>query len=620
MYYQTQVKNSKAGSITDVNGKTLYLIGNFDCQEGDSVWTDGQFVFGHTPARSTPLVFTDNSGIPVSFEDSRGYIKPNGKFKEKDISSADWIVNTDRIFESGNDAEDAETIDAEINNNGDLVTVTNGFYRFKSAPTFRNHLYTQTYRAISENESRYRIISEVTPYVGQLFDYPAKSFADIPDENTPVMLNQEEIDLKQFADMAEELALEAKDKIMEKSNKGDKVEAGEEKAVNWTSQPEPPDDFIALSYAAVVGFHVSRNGDWDAIISTAAMGICFPYLTFDGSIFDRAFPNDEDKTFSDDLVKCINNFEDVVFNLQSLPFEPTFEQYEEFDGTEKDYNDEYTPEFKEYILDKIKYYIPLARFKYYYWFPIIFSACKILHVHNGKVTGTIYQSHGGGNVVIAPDIWNEKEEKTSAADITFDDFVYNDSKEEDEEDEGKYLPLGDGYYCEFSPISIWEVYGTKGETFSLSDDIYVAEDLGGYEAYGEYQGYYYSLLDSEATTIATQNNISVDNLYGRAIFTPALSYHFEELSHDNDDDSDSYLDNPRKENFPYMSGWFKNPDEDDDDAVISYCFSELKNGGFLLGARGGSLYRVGSGGTHKLGSGLKNFRLRELKNINKAKK
>ena len=607
MYYQTQVKNSKAGSITDVNGKTLYLIGNFDCQEGDSVWTDGQFVFGQTPARSTPFVFTDNQGIPVSFDSAGGYIKLNGRFKAKDISSADWIVNTDRIFENGNDAENAETIDTEINNNGDLVTVTNGFYRFKSAPTFHNHLYTQTYRAISENESRYRIISEVTPYVGQLFDYPAKSFADIPVENTPVILNQEEINLKSYADMAETFALAAKNNIMQNSNK-------ENNAVNWTRQPAPPDDFIALSYAAVVGFHVSRNGDWDAIISTAAMGICFPYLTFDGSIFDRAFPNDEDKTFSEDLVKCINNFEDVVFNLQSLPFEPTFEQYEEFDGTEKDYNDEYTPEFKEYILDKVEYYIPLARFRYYYWFPIIFSACKILHVHNGEVTGTIYQSHGGGNVVIAPDVWDEKEEKNSAAEVTFDDFVYNYSEAEDAEGKGKYLPLDEDYYCEFSPISIWEVYGTKDGTFSLSDNIYVAEDLGGYEAYGEYQGYYYSLLDSEATNIATQNNISVDNLYGRAIFTPALSYHFEGLS------NDSYLDNPYKINYPYMSGWFKNPDEDNDDAVISYCFAKLKNGDFLLGARGGSLYRVGSDGTYKLGSGLKNFRLRELKNINKAKK
>lgn len=599
MFYQTQVQNVRAGSVVDVSGKILYFMGNFTCQAGDFVWTDGNFVFGHTPARSTPLIFSDNSGVPVAFDNSRGYIKSNGNFKDFNISDADWIINTDKDFFSGNDEN---IIDAEIGNGGNLLTVTNGFYRFKSAPTFCNHLFTQHYRLIRAQEERFLVCTEVNPYVGQLFDFPDNSFADIPAEDTPVTINQTAIQLKPYADIAEAFALDAKYVIISHSNK-------ENNAVNWTMQPAPPNDFIALSYAAVVGFHLSANGDWDAVISASAMGFCFPYLTFDGSIFYQSFPNGEDKTFSEDLISCINNFEDIVFNRQSLPFQPTFEQYAAFAGTEKDSNNEYTAEFKAYILDKVAYYIPLAKFRYYYWFPIVFSACKVLKVHNGEVVGTIYQSHGGGNVVYAPEEWDEK--STSAN--YYNDFVFNDYNEtEHDKNNRMYFPLDEDYYCDFSPYDAL-IYDSAGSTFTIPYDDMPKNSGFGYKAYSEYRGYYYSFIDSDAITVATQNNISVDNLFGRQIFIPAPYYVFYGL------DNENYSTNPKKNNYPYMCGWFKNPNDDNDDAIINYCFAELKNG-LLLGVYGGDLYKIQSGGSYELiGSGLKNFRLREMKRISKAR-
>ena len=608
-YYPTQIESVGNGTATDVQGKKLRFVGNLPCQAGDTVWTDGNVIFGNSTPKTAPLLDDMQAGIPVvadkikdDSDKKSGYLLPNGKFRKRKLAAGEWIVNDDKNYEHG---EDEDIIDAEIDDDGDLWTVTDGFYRFKSAPTFHNHLFTQGFIRPEDSDSAFSVFSSVTPYVGQLFDFDFVSFADIPTEDTDIVFykngaEQFKVNLKQFADIAEDFALEAKDKILEKSNK-------EDGAVNWTMQPAPPDDFIALSYAAVVSLHVDKKGDWDAIISAAAMGFCFPYLTFDGSIFDSAFPNNEDKTFSENLISCINSFEDVVFKQLSLPVHFDFEQYPEFEGDETDDNDNYTPAFQKYILDKVAYYIPLASFRYFYWFPVIFSACQVLRVHNGNVTDTIYKSKGGGNVVFAPEEWNEK----GVTENFYDDFVFNFSESGNE----IVFPLDEdfSYHCENFFV---ENISADNNNFSVPEDVYtsLADSIDCYYAYGEYQGFHYSNIDSEASLVAAQYNLSTDNLYGRQILTPALSYDFS-ISNNS-----GFNSNPRKINYPYMSGWFKKPDEDNDDVNISYSFANFRKNKFLLGVRGGDLYRVEGTGKDLLGTGLKNFRLRDLLNIYSAKK
>ncbi len=676
-FYPTEIQSVGNGVATDVQGKTLRFMGNLPCQAGDTVWTDGKFIFGNSTPKPAPLLDDIQSGTPVLFDkeksdNDKGYLRAHGKFKKyKRMKDHEWIVNDYEKYKYG---KEEDLIDAEIDNNGDLWTVTDGFYRFKSAPTFHNHLFTQAHIQPNENSTAFSVFSRVTPFVGQLFDYPNQSFADIPAENSDVVFykNDEEqftVNLKQFADIVEDFALEAKNKIMEKSNK-------EDDAVNWTMQPAPPDSAVALSYASVVSFNIDQNHNWDAIISTAAMGFCFPYLTFNGSVFNKAFPNGEDKIFSETLITCINTFEDLVFEQQALPYKPdiapyppftgeekddndeytpeyksyltgkvnhyapyyqttdpnedlsyinafetvlfepqnlhfnaNFEKYPEFEGDETDENDEYTPEYKKYILDKVKYYIPKARFKYYYWFPIVFSACKVLRVHNGEVTDTIYKSKGGGNIVYAPDDWDEKGDKDVAKE-PYDDFVYNYEQFNEQEID---FPLdGFSYHCEnFFVENVFE--GEK--QISIPEDVYnsLANSIECYSAYGKYEGYYFSNVDSTAALIATQTNADINNLYGRQIFTPALYYEYSGLG-------EGYNDNPLKVNYPCMNGWFKKPYEDNDDVNISYVFAKFKRNKFALGIRGGDLYRISLDGIYeKVGTGLKNFRLRELKNIRKAK-
>ena len=77
MYYQTKIKSLIAGGAIDTSGKRLQFIGNNPAQVGDMVWTDGRVIFGHTPIRGTPLMFTDEPKIPVlgALYNQAGYIK-----------------------------------------------------------------------------------------------------------------------------------------------------------------------------------------------------------------------------------------------------------------------------------------------------------------------------------------------------------------------------------------------------------------------------------------------------------------------------------------------------------------------------------------------------------------
>lgn len=688
-YYPTQIESVGNGTATDVQGKKLRFVGNLPCKAGDTVWTDSKVIFGNSTPKPAPLLDDMRAGIPVvadkikdDEEKKSGYLLPNGNFRKRKLAADEWIVNDEKNYEHG---DEENIIDAEIDDNGDIWTVKDGFYRYKSVPIVHNHLYTQGFYApkdadlekrAEESDTTFQICSKTTPYFGELFNFDFVSFADIPAEDTDIIFykngaEQFKVNLKQFADLVEELALEAGSRIMEKSDK-------EEGAVNWTMQPAPPDSDIALSYASVASLTIDKEGNYDAIISAGAMGLCYPYLTFNGSLFDRAFPNDEDKTFSETLIECLGTIDDILFEDKSLPLVPdfskyqpfagaekdddgnytpeyknylagkanyyapyyrtadsdedlsfinsfeavlfespdlhykvNFEQFAEFEGDEKDENDEYTPEFKQYILDKAEYYIPKVRFKYYYWFPIVFSACELLKVHNGEVTGTIYEYKGGGNVVYSPGDWDETGDKDGAGD-PYNDFVYNDDDFSPQEIE---FPIGDfKYHCE--DFFVKEIFDGENN-ITVPEELYktLADSLKCYSAYGKFEGYYYSFIDSTAVSIAAQYDFSADNLIGRQIFKPALTYDFSDL------DDSIYYPNPRKINYPCMSGWFKNPNEDNDDVNISYSFVQFKKNKFALGLRGGDLYTFKADGDYsKVAEGLKNFRLRELKNIAKARK
>lgn len=97
-YYKTQIKNVGTGYAIDISGKRLSFIGNYPCQAGDTVWTDGSVIFGNISNKSQNIIFDVQSGIPVLADNLRGYFDKN-RFKDFPIDKKNL---SDEILEGGN--------------------------------------------------------------------------------------------------------------------------------------------------------------------------------------------------------------------------------------------------------------------------------------------------------------------------------------------------------------------------------------------------------------------------------------------------------------------------------------------------------------------------------------
>ena len=119
MFYSTKIKSLGAGGAIDVNGRWLRFIGRLPVKEGDTVYTDGNVIFGNAPPKGAPMIVPDDPrGIPVlGKKDSkgnelRGYFTTKGKYKPYKIAGNAWITNGQKIYAHDNGEDNI--IDAEI--------------------------------------------------------------------------------------------------------------------------------------------------------------------------------------------------------------------------------------------------------------------------------------------------------------------------------------------------------------------------------------------------------------------------------------------------------------------------------------------------------------------------
>ena len=113
MFYATTVSKIYSGGVIDAQGKHLAFIGNLPVQEGDIVYTDGNVIFGNVSRRGNVLIspITKGKGIPVLGADLRGYYTKLGGFKPYPITGEDWILNSEKYY--AHDIKE-NIIDAEI--------------------------------------------------------------------------------------------------------------------------------------------------------------------------------------------------------------------------------------------------------------------------------------------------------------------------------------------------------------------------------------------------------------------------------------------------------------------------------------------------------------------------
>ena len=116
MFYRTQIKSVTGSVVVDKDGKNLQFMGYLPVKAGDWVFTDGKFIFGNVPPRGSPAVFAEvQSGIPVLADDLRGYFAKNGSFRNYAVAQDDWIVNSEKNFNHGsNETDNGKIIDAEV--------------------------------------------------------------------------------------------------------------------------------------------------------------------------------------------------------------------------------------------------------------------------------------------------------------------------------------------------------------------------------------------------------------------------------------------------------------------------------------------------------------------------
>lgn len=114
MFYATKIREVGNGKAVDEQGKVLSFIGYLPVEVGDIVFTDGTVIFGNAKVKGTPATFSqENSGIPVLADQNfRGYFTKDGAYKKYSVAGTNWLVNAKRSY--AHDLGEGIILDAEI--------------------------------------------------------------------------------------------------------------------------------------------------------------------------------------------------------------------------------------------------------------------------------------------------------------------------------------------------------------------------------------------------------------------------------------------------------------------------------------------------------------------------
>lgn len=636
MFYATKIKSVLNGAAVDVNGKRLSFIGYLPVKPGDTVFTDGNVIFGNAPPKGSPAVFDNPSGIPVLADkstddkDLRGYSDLRGKFKKYKIAGDEWIVNDKRNFahdvtlinDDAHDFSNLKIIDAELADNGDVFIASDGFFRLCDISSYHNHIFRVHHSTERGGAAAHTIMAYVEPHIGQLVTLGAKSSVsdvsadsdlDIPqkapdiDQHVNIFLNGKLIDefsLNSFASIAVNEAWRCCDDLMKLSadiSSPTDLPQQPSPPANWIEQPAPPEPFIALAYSRIETFRFNQQGDWDAVISAAAYGFCFPFILWRGSVFGSIFGSDVDapRYFCDSLVSALNSLESYIFTNHYFPF-LQIEKYPSFTG-EKKIDNVYTADYMQYIEDKLEYYIPIVRFFHYEWRPIIFGSYFLFHVHNGEIVNIMDAQAGGGNGFFDSGLdWDEMYRYSGYKIFGISSTVIKNDW---------LFPLGDDFFLAGNGSDINEVRYDKDSVFHIDSDMF-----SNISCVPRYPVYFDNYIDEVAIELAQQSSYDDELrfIWGRFItifeYSRNRTYINKILKVD---DKEIYYPIWIHLNEDTADGFFR---------LLPSCV-KLRGGKFLFGLHDGNLFIVSKDGSFTIvGEGLKNFRLRELKNIGKAKR
>lgn len=541
MFYSTKIQSIENGFAIDEQGKALRFIGYLPVKEGDTVYTDGNVIFGNAPPRGGVFIPDVSGGIPVIGSELRGYFTPQGKFKNFKIKGDKWLTNDKKFYahEQGN----SDIIDAEISADGGVYTVEKKITDFETLTDKGNILfycyaskYYFNYQIrryyIMVNLPRYNrgidtILGGYIPWWNLSWekncDYVKSKVPLVKEavwERNPYRFTDGE-----FIDKDGDAILRDCRLIIKKDgnaaavlNLSKLVEPAEQAAIDYVNITVPNRSFkeYIKSRANLLNFKIMPDGKWSALL-----------LIEIGA--ERDFPMPD-----------MNSYDGLFKYLNSLGYASTAAHSLFMFKVDSDGNAEKLAEWSEFfplwLIDNIRYRAVILRIEHHeqedVHAPVPFTR---------NPTTFPYEDY---ELVSAAGGWIDNETEWDEYGYTlftvYDSRLMPDAPDYDndvEEFNEFYFPVQDGYQAKITnsgDIDTWQLDGIYNGNKQLFD----AGGIGGTDA------------------------------------------HKWDMS-----------------------------------------FATLKGGDFLFGIRGDALYKIGDDGNIEIvGDDLKNFRLRELKRISKAKK
>ena len=569
MFYRTQIKAVTDTAVIDMDGKPLQFIGWLPVKAGDWVFTDGRYIFGNVPPKGSPAVFADDepSGIPVLGDESflsekettlRGYFDKNKKFKSYAVAWDDWIVNSEKNFAHGVEAfENGKIIDADISDDGTELIVTGGFSRTNNVVKSSFIMFDCDSR-LWDNE-----MWHTRPQA-----YPQDLGSDIfPDDDSPTRFyevrnsgtHSEDINLDDYAEDVEEHALLAAEKIMEKSytrEEGSYYVTVESLADDAYSPPNAP--VIVQTTAQIISCYPDEENDSGVggIVFAATYGYCFPHIE---PRFTRY------RNVKIDEWKCIPFGFSAFYKITDDDPEPISYRY--YGGAS----------FYSAFIDE----------------------------NDGVFVSQVF---GAPNGYVA-----------NVVQYRYDDLSFELA--ELDTFEGNLFPVGDGFYSmnKFGQLTFY-----NSEQEIIAEEIPVHENFLHVElAHAEYDPHYVILLFNNKPHVNCKLYTSDGEVQDKILYLDNLAWTY--VQRDNAGNIVSILEEVNETaetKIPIIDGYYiRNADDSLEPLQFTPLFYQFKDGSYLYGVRGGELiFQDKDGKETSIGNGIRNFRLKELKKISKAKR
>lgn len=554
-------------------------------------------------------IFDEDGGIPVlgDFDSSgnnqlRGYFTKHGNFKKYPVAQDEWIANSKKFFKHGTAIfNDATIIDANVSDSGNKIVVTGGFYH-------DSHILNANYVRLPVNDITL-MSAGLAPwkyfvsFAGYSVERQILVSAAFPNTKIPAQFfindtKGETLDLEPYAKDVEQRALDCAGSIMAQSYT---VEELQQNDMGTEIQPEPGQYgavIIQYNYCKLEDFR--EKGEYRIKSTNTNYATS---TTVDDDVFSP--PDEPFIAFTSAHILTSNISED---SFDGLVFASTYGYCFPYIRPRMTVDFEESGDGKS-IIERI-----------YEWKCVPFGFSAIYKI--GEDEPVAFRDFGG----IDSDVMIIKDDKAFLYNIGFGHpssrSIYEVKGERHirlmsgltpkDLDEHVFFPVGKGFYRmnKFGRLTFFNSEkNIVAENIPIHDDFYHIEIEHG-EFYNYFDTDFNNKPQLKCKIYTSDGNVEekVMNI-GGSVLNDGIERIFAEQGY-------------MKNSLAPIDGYYiKYPTGLLEPLHFTPLFYEFNNGYYLCGVKGGKLYKVDrNGNIEQVGDGLKNFRLRELKKISKAKK